>query len=335
MNNRKYVCNPIQTAEVIGREYIESQIRRPSSNVDKLINSVKRINQNAYSVDGSVQKIQELHGDWNGGGNDFLNFAKSLFDGNPSFTKTLLELENIVTEAQNTVYDFQSLVTDIDNLSFQDASNALMRAYLDHTRLLLPDGVSDSLSSQTEKLPLFKEMSEALGSVYYNFIVNDKLTNIIDGVIGDVLEETGLSNMLRKDCWLRMIPEYALNFHRNVSIFQRMGTRVMPKCTYGKIYNIMDEPLAHIYNFAQDALFFLELLDNRVNIISNIIGQYRGMIMKLNSYYPVCVETALINQPTTVTIGGSSVYTDILGNPTQDVVVSIGTEPTVIEMSGK
>ena len=127
-----------------------------------------------------------------------------------------------------------------------------------------------------------------------------------------------MSSVLTKESWLGMLPEYAINFHDNIRLFQRLGTRVMPNCTYGKIYNIMDEPLAHIYNFAQDAYFFSDLLQNRKAVIANIVGKYRNMIKRLNNYFPICAEISVDNTPQNT---GYGVPTDMNGNAVQEVSV--------------
>jgi len=327
MNNRRWVCNPLSTAEIIGREYLEATIKRPCINVDNLFYQIKNINQRAYSIDESVGAIQEIHGEWKGVDEELISFAKNMFGDDAGFRQGILELENILIEAQSVRDSVNSLISISNNITFADVSNVALRAYLDSVEILLPQGVKNGIQNNLDTMPFFTEMSEALGSLYADFIVDDKMTNIIDGIIGSVLDETGLSSVLKKDCWLGMLPEYAMNFHDNVRLFQRLGTRVSPSCTYGKIYNIMDEPLAHIYNYAQDAYFFLDLLDNRRAVIAGIVGKYRNMIKKLNNYFPICAEISVENTPQNT---GYGVSTDMNGNVVQEVEVSREDSPIIV-----
>lgn len=327
MNNRRWVCNPLSTAELIGREYLEATIQRPSTNIDNLFYNIKRINQRAYSIDDSVQEIQSIHGEWSGVDTELVSFAKNLFGNDAGFRQGILELENILAEAQGVRDNINSIISVANNLSFQDVSTTVLRAYLDSVHILLPQGVKKELQNNLETMPFFSEMSEALGSVYADFIVDDKMTNIIDGIIGNILDETGLSSVVSKESWLGMLPEYAINFHDNIRLFQRLGTRVMPNCTYGKIYNVMDEPLAHIYNFAQDAYFFSDLLANRKVVISNIVNKYRNMIKKLNNFFPICAEISVDNIPQNT---GYGIPTDMNGNVVQEVSVD-RSSPIVVE----
>lgn len=313
------MCNPLTTAETIGREYLEATLQPPSGKIDNLFYRIKSINQRSYSVDESLQEIKDIHGSWSGVDEELVSFAKNLFGDDPNFRQSLLELENVIIQAQNISEDFNTLVSVANNLTLEDVSNTLSRAYLDNVDILLPKGLRKEIQNNLDEFPFFSEMSEALGGLYANFVISDKATNIVDGIIGDVLNETGLSSILKKDSWIGMLPEYAMNFHDNVRLFQRLGTRVMPSCTYGKIYNIMDEPLAHVYSFAQDAYFFIGLLENRTAVLAEIIGKYRGMIKKLNSFFPICTEISVDNTPRD---HGYGTPTDLNGNVVREREVS-------------
>lgn len=302
--------------EVIGREYLETLTNRPSHVQNQILNNIEDIGQSVGSVDDSIESIKGIHGVYGTGvDSQIASFARNLFGNDPAFTKGVLELENILIEVSNIVDEFEETIDLFGDLNLQDTSAFALRVYLDKVDLVLPDGVRAEIQTVLDELPGFSKLSEQLGGIYNNFVINDTLTNIVDQIIGDVLCETGLSNYLRHNCWVRMLPEYAMHFHDNIRLFQRLGTRVLPKCTYGKIFHIMDEPLAHIYRFAQDAYSFIDFLDNRKAILGGIVGRYRNLIKTLNEYYPLCLELVDDNTPTLQ----NGVVVDNLGNPLNEV----------------
>ena len=245
------ICNPVAGAELVGREIIEAQIpSRNSYKINNIIDNIRRINENVIDVDESVAEIGKLHGEWTGSGNDFVDFTRNLFGNDPDFVDTILELENSAIALKNIVTNVEGIVDTSKSLTFSELSGALVRGYLRNVEILLPDGVNAKITENLQQYPLFTKISESLGSMYYNIALSDNALDMVDSIIGQTLDDTGLSNVLSQHQWIRMLPEYAINFHNNVRLFQRLGSRVLPKCTYSKVFNIMDEPLAHLYDLA-------------------------------------------------------------------------------------
>lgn len=315
------VCNPVAAAELVGREYLLQQLpSRDSYRTRQVIDRIYNINESANGIEDSLNRVQALHGPYNGASTELASFAKNLFGDDPVFRAGILEIEQGLIEAQQLFRNVEGLIDDVSNLTFSDVSTALMRGYLRQVEILLPSSVKDAIQADLERFPLFTKMSEGLGMLYENFVINDGATNLIDGIIQSALDESGLSSVLNQHDWYRTIPEYAINFHDNVRLFQRLGTRVLPKCTYGKIYNIMDEPLAHIYNLAHDVLGFIDIFENRRKYLSLLFGQYRDLIRKINNLYPVCHEYSVTNDVQSIVVGDGTVDVDILGkaaNPVQ------------------
>jgi len=316
------ICNPIAGAEIVGREYLESLLpSRDNLRTNQLIDKVRRINSNVGGVDEALQTVKELHGPYRGASEELVSFTKNLFGDSPVFTNSILEIEQSIIGTQRIISDIKDLEGDIDDITFQDLSATLLRGYLDNVRILLPDSVRNNITDRLNEMPLFTKMSEALGVVYSNIIVPDNSVNMIDNVIGSVLDETGLSNVLGKGSWVRLLPEYAENFHNNVRLFQRVGSRVLPKCTYGKIFHKMDEPLAHIYNLAQDVFGFLDILDNRKVYLNMIFQQYGDLAKMVNNIYPMCHEYSAANVSRIISVGGESTSVDMMGRKTQNTKV--------------
>jgi hypothetical protein len=309
------ICNPVAAAELVGREYIESQLpTRDSHKTTSIIDGIMRINGNVGGVDKSLDAIQKLHGPWTGSSSELVSFSKNLFGNDPEFKSGLLELEKGITELQSIKSNLDGIISDSRDLTLTDVSTALMRGYLRNVTILLPDGISKAISGELSGLPLFTQISESLGAVYHNFVVTDKGLDMVDGIIQSAIDESGLSSVLDKHAWIRMLPEYASNFHDNIRLFQRMGTRVLPKCTFGKLYHKMDEPLAHIYNLAKDVLNFRDIFDNRKKYLSILFKQYGDLIRKINNMYPICHEYSLDNTSKPIHLGGETIGVDILGN---------------------
>lgn len=309
------ICNPIAAAEIVGREYLEAQLpTRDSYKTRKIFDNIKNINQTVGGIDSSLEKVKTLHGPYKGPSGEFVSFAKNLFGKDANFRSSILEIENTLIGIENLVESVEDTVDLVGSLTLQDVSTALLKGYLANVEILLPDGIKTAITNQLNKMPLFTEMSEALGTLYTNILIPDNAINMIDGVIGSVLDDTGLSNVLGKHSWIRMLPEYAENFHDNVRLFQRLGTRVLPKCTYGKLFHKMDEPLAHIYNLAQDAFGFLDILDNRKKYLGILLEQYSDLVKKINNIFPICHEYSVDSTPTRISIGADFADVDLLGN---------------------
>jgi hypothetical protein len=309
------ICNPIAAAEIVGREYLESQMpSRDGYKTRKVFDNISLINQSVGSVEDSVAKVAKLHGPYRGPSTELVSFTKNLFGRDEGFRSSILEIENTVIGIQRIVKDVSELGDLIGDITLQDVSATLLRGYLKNVDILLPDGVRTAITSSLNKMPLFTEVSEALGTIYSNIIIPDNAINMVDGIIGNVLDSTGLSSVLGQHTWIRMLPEYAENFHDNIRLFQRLGSRVLPKCTYGKIFNIMDEPLAHLYNLAQDTFSFLDVLDNRKKYLGILFQQYGDLVKKINNLYPMCHEYSVSNEPLNISIGRETAFVDILGD---------------------
>lgn len=314
------ICNPVAAAEFVGRDFILQQLpSRDSYRTRQVLDDIRQIKDNADGIDLSLNRIQTLHGPYNGASNELASFARNLFGDDPVFRAGILEIERGLIEAQQLLGNFSDLSDSVGDLTFSDVSTALTRAYLREVEILLPNNISESIRNDLSRFPLFTQMSESLGSLYENFVINDTATNLVDGIIQQSLDESGLSSVLNQHQWHRTIPEYAINFHDNVRLFQRLGTRVLPKCTYGKIFNIMDEPLAHIYNLAHDVLGFVDIFENRRKYLSQLFGIYRDLIRKINNIYPICHEYTVSNTPENIIVANGMVNVDNLGNPTQPV----------------
>ena len=102
--------------------------------------------------------------------------------------------------------------------------------------------------------------------------------------------------------------------HNNVRLFQRLATRVLPRCSYSNVFHVMDEPLAHLYDLARDALFFLDVLDNRKKYINSLISAYGDLLRKINNMYPMCHQYSVANVPSIATVGGDAILVDNMGN---------------------
>lgn len=309
-------CNPVAAAEIVGREFIESQLpTKDSFRVNGIFDNIRRINENVGGVDRALTKVNELHGKWTGGSNEFVAFIKNLVGDDPSFISTILEVEKAAEELTSLVSNIEGVIDDSKQLTFSEVSTALTKGYLRNVEMLLPDSVSKRIKSNLQDFPLFTEISESLGSVYYNLTIPDNSIDMVDGILQDTLESTGLSSILSQHTWARLLPEYALNLHNNVRLFQRLGSRVLPKCTYGKVFNIMDEALAHMYDLARDVLFFFDVLDNRKTYLRALINIYGDLLMKVSNYYPLCHQYSVDTPPTEITVGSENILVDILGNP--------------------
>lgn len=308
------ICNPIAGAEVVGREIIEAQIpSRDSYKINNIIDNIRRINENVGDTDLALGEVKKLQGEWTGSDDGFVSFTKNLFGNDSDFTNTILELENSAIALKNITTNIEGLVDTSKTLTFSEVSTALMRGYLRNVEILLPEGVKNSINENIKEFPLFVELSESLGSMYYNMALSDNTINMVDSIIGDTLESTGLSNILSQHQWVRMLPEYAVNFHNNVRLFQRLGSRVLPKCTYSKVFHIMDEPLAHMYDLASDVLGFLDVLDNRKKYLKLLIGEYGALLKKINNVYPICHEYSIENTPFLANINNEGVLVDNMG----------------------
>ena len=309
------VCNPVAAAEIVGREYLESQIpSRDSYKVRKMLDNISLINQSVGSVDDSLSKVAEIHGPYKGPSAELISFTKNLFGRDEGFRTSILEIENSAIGIRRIVEDVEEMGYLVGDTTLQDVSTALLRGYLKNVDILMPDSVRGAITENLNRMPLFTEVSEALGSIYSNILIPDNAINMVDNLIGLTLESTGLSNVLEQHSWIRMMPEYAENFHDNVRLFQRLGSRVLPKCTYGKIFHEMDEPLAHLYNLAQDAFGFLDILDNRKKYLEILFQQYGDLVRRINNLYPLCHEYSVTNEPLNIPIGAESAFVDILGN---------------------
>lgn len=324
------VCNPLSVAEFVGREFILEQMpSNDSYKTRKLVDKIHQVNENVKGLDNSLNRIQALHGPYNGASTELLNFTKNLFGNDPAFRSSILDLERGVINLKNAFQGVEDIVDLAGDITFADLSTGLLRAYLRNVEILLPPAIKGAIQDNLERFPWFSQMSESLGSLYHNFVLNDGATNLVDQMITGVLEDTGLSNVLSQHDWIRMLPEYAANFHDNVRLFQRLGSRVLPKCTFSKIYNIMDEPLAHIYNLANDAFGFLDVFDNRKRYLNLLFNQYQNLIRKINNLYPICHEYSAPSGPQDIRISGDIVSVDILGNPTKSVEAT-GSIPPII-----
>jgi hypothetical protein len=309
------ICNPVAAAEIVGREYIESQI--PSNNsykVNNLIDNIRRVNERVGDIDVSKREIQRIHGPYNGAGAEFVSFTKNLFGNDPEFVSTILELERSAIALNDIVSNVGDAIDTAKTLTMSEVSTALMRGYLRNVETLLPKSISNTITNNLSEFPLFTEISETLGSVYYNIALSDNAIDMVDSIIGDTLDATGLSNILTQHDWIRMLPEYAANFHNNTRLFQRLATRIMPKCSYANVFHVMDEPLAHLYDLARDSFSFLDILSNRKKYIKFLIDEYGDLLRKINNIYPLCHEYSLDNLPTSVNIGGDNVLVDYMGD---------------------
>ena len=309
------ICNPVAAAEIVGREFIESQIpSRDSYKVNRIYDNIRRVNEKVGDVDVSTREIKRLHGPFTGAGSEFVAFTKNMFGNDPDFVGTILELEKSAIALKDIVSNVEGIIDDSKTLTMSEVSTALMRGYLRNVETLLPKSVSNAITSNLNEFPLFTKVSETLGTVYHNIVLSDNATDIVDNIIGDTLESTGLSNILTQHDWIRMLPEYAVNFHNNTRLFQRLATRVLPRCSYPNVFHIMDEPLAHLYDLARDALFFLDVLNNRKKYIKFLIDEYGDLLRKINNLYPLCHEYSVENNPELVNIAGDTVLVDYMGN---------------------
>ena len=308
------ICNPVAAAEIVGREYIESQM--PSNNsykVNGIIDNIRRINEKVGDIDVSTKEIKRIHGPYTGAGNEFVSFTKNLFGNDPEFVGTILELENSAIALNDIVSNVQGVVDASKTLTMSEVSTALMRGYLRNVDTLLPKSISNAITTNLSEFPLFTDISETLGSVYYNMALSDNAVDMVDSIIGDTLDATGLSNILTQHDWIRMLPEYAANFHNNTRLFQRLATRVLPKCSYPNVFHVMDEPLAHLYDLARDTFSFLDILKNRKKYIKFLIDEYVDLLRKIDNMYPLCHEYSLDNIPESINVGGDNILVDYMG----------------------
>lgn len=309
------ICNPNTNAVTVNVDFLESILpSRDSYKTRGLTDEIHLLRGYAGGIDGSLDRVRDIHGTWTGSSVEILAFVNNLFEGSSEFNDIIGELRTRVGELQGLSANLDGVegVVGGDNLS--NVSAALLREYRKRLIAISPDGLSNRLIGGEENMPSFTQISESLGSTYHNFYLADNSTDLVEGLIQDAIDSSGLSSVLSKHCWIRLLPEYADLFHSNIQKFNILAARILPRCTYGKIFNKMDEPLAHIYNLAGDVLGFINILNNRVKYLSILFQQYGDLLRLIDNIYPLCHNYTLTNTPEPINLVGESLGVDILGN---------------------
>jgi len=309
-------CSVSKIAEVVGREYIEALLPARDAKTTSMIDNIRHINEGIGGVGQAVQEIAIIHGPPKGFGGETLGALGSIFGGaDGGFAQTIHQLESAADGVLDAIDNAENLVDTFKTLTFSDVGTALTRAYLRNVETLLPKGISDAISSNIQQFPMFAKISESLGLVFYNMKILNNGIDLIDGVMQDVMDSTGLSTLLGQHSLVRMLPQYAMNLHQNIRLVQRLAMRFMPPCTFGKLFHKMDKALAHMYDFANDVLSYLNILDNRKAYLQALVGQYGSFLSLVNNFYPICHEYTAPNDLKQVDVDGRKVDVDILGNP--------------------
>ena len=312
--SEKGSCSVSKIAEIVGREYIESQL--PSRNnfkVNGIIDNIRQINEGVGGIDSAMDTVASLHGPYKGIGGEALAFIGGV-GGTGAFTQSLLQVEQAASQVQSILDGAENIEELFRNLTFQDVAPTLTKMYLRNVKILLPDSVSKSISNHLNEIPLFNDISEAIGSVFYNIRSVEDGVELVDGVMQDVLDATGLSTLLGKDSLLRTIPEYVINMEHNYQIIRRMAMRYMPSCSFGKIFQVVDEAIAHMYDLANDVMGYAHMFDNRQLYIKGLINQYGGLLKLLNNYFPACHQYTTNIPPLEIEYEGRKIMVDKLGN---------------------
>jgi len=325
-----------ENSKVVGQEVVAAML--PSNDgltTTTMIDELHALHQWVATPEEKADYVKQLHGETTGSSSELVSLVKDLFGGSSEFTALISEMTELADELVDIAANIDGIMDPNKTPTLGEMSAGLKRAYASTIRKVLPPDVNSAILDELSFLPALVNIPDTLGDTLYNLNIPNRAIELVDGVMQDVMDSTGLSTMLNKQSMVRIIPEYMIGLHEEAKKFEYFMMRMMPRCAYGKMYQITDEALAHMFDFANDVLGFMHILDNRKTYMASLVRHYGELLLLNNVIYPLRHEYSFDIGIRTIHVNGADVAVDILGrvlhSPSNNTAVNVGSYPPPLE----
>lgn len=315
VNTTVSVTNNFLTPQgLLNKDVYDQILPRPqfSYNDRNITEELGLIVQSANGVASAINSVGSIHGAWTGGSTYISDFAQQV-------EQSSSELANIVGGINVATDLLQSTVGVVEEISYQLGSvtmggmpTTFLRSTLEQMAFM-PDSIRNFLTDQAQKFPYFQKVSEAVGGVFYNFVLADNAINLADQVVNSITNKNA-SGHIRPGTFMKLFSETTDMVESGASIIDNLFVRALPQEAFGKVQTKYEEPIAHGYNLCNDVLQGERIVGARNTVLGNLLGSLKDVMRRLDSFFPVLCSVKFQKEEFPISVGGATVIVDQFGN---------------------